>query len=119
MKLLEVLVALSPVITIAANVAILFYTIPAFKRTGNRAFLWLGLAALLGTFDTVCDYTIGFDIIRKAHADHLTYRTLRKITYFADCALNATGVVLLARAAVSNNRHGSDAPTATGGPNRF
>src|ERR1700728_1360808 len=106
MRFLEILTPLSPLITITANVAILFYTIPAFKRTGNRAFLWLGLAALLGTFDTVCDYTIGFDIIRKAHADYLTYRTLRKLTYFADCALNATGIVLLARAAVSNNPRG-------------
>jgi hypothetical protein len=101
MTLLPVLVALSPVITITANVTILYYTIPAFKRTKNRAFLWLGFAALLGTFDTVCDYTLAVDLSRKSPSDYVTYRTLRKFTYFADCGFGALGIVLLARAAMS------------------
>jgi hypothetical protein len=109
MTLYQVLVPLTPVLTITANVVVLFYTIPAFKRTGNRAFLWLGFAALLGTFDTVCDYTIGLDLHRKAHSDYLTYRALRKLTYCADCAFGATGIVLLARAAVRGKGDGSDA----------
>jgi hypothetical protein len=90
-----------------ANVTILFYVVPAFKRTKNRAFLWIACASLLGTFDTVCDYTIGIGSYRRGHPEYVTYRTFRKFTYFADCIFAATGVVLLARDAIKVSQSNS------------
>lgn len=100
MILLDFLVGLSPVVTITANVSVLFYVTPAFKRTRNLAFLFLGCAALLGTFDTVCDHTVGLDSYRHGGSGYVAYRSLRRLTYIADCVLGAAGIVLLAQAAL-------------------
>lgn len=101
MTLSESLTLFSPIITVTANVAVLYYVVPAFKRTRNRAFLWLGCAALLGTFDTLLDCTVGVDLHRKSRSEYETFRILRRCTYFGDCAFSATGIILLAQAAVA------------------
>jgi hypothetical protein len=115
MTLLESLVLLSPVVTIAANITVLCFVIPAYKRTKNVAFLLLGCAALLGTFDTVCDHLVVMDSHLRGAPNYTIYRTLRRFTYFATCILGAAGVVMLARNATSgfrSNRLPRDEPIA-------
>lgn len=85
----------SLVVQVTANLVVLSYVLPAFKRTRHRAFLLISVAFMIGTFDTVCDHTIGLDSM--PHAQYVVYRTLRRLTYFSTIVLGAMGLVLLTR----------------------
>ena len=83
----------SALVTITANVIVIFYVFPAFKQTKRRALVLLGSACLLGIFDTLCDHTIGSN--RMAHDDYVIYRTLRWFAHLVATGLETTGIVLL------------------------
>ena len=83
----------SAVVQITANIIVMFYVFPAFRRTKHRAFLLIWCACLLGTFDTVCDHTIGLEAMQ--HTQYVAFRTLRRLTYFTSVGLDAAGIVWL------------------------
>ena len=83
----------SAVVQITANVIVLFYVFPAYQRTKHRAFVLIGSACLLGTFDTIFDHTVGLEPM--AHVDYIIVRTLRRFTYFISAGLDVAGVVWL------------------------
>lgn len=83
----------SAVLHITADVIIIYYVFPAFRQTGQRAFLLIGVACMVGAFDTVCDHTIAY--YPMGPDERLIYRTLRTLTYFLAVVLDAIGSVLL------------------------
>jgi hypothetical protein len=103
MTLHSLLFNLSLIITVAADIAVLFAVYPAFKRTKNKAFLLLGFAFLLGLFDTICDHTIALDAYRIGPQTFLAYYVLRKFSSFAVTLLDAAGVILLTRAFMASH----------------
>ena len=93
MSLLTFLSNTDAVIHITADVVVIFYVFPAFRQTGQRAFVLIGSACLLGMFNTVCDHTIGR--YPMASTDYLLYRTLRHLTYYVTVIFDTIGIVLL------------------------
>ncbi len=82
-------------LTVAVNVIILCYAYPAFRRTRDKAFVFLAVACALGIVVTVHDHTV----IPQSSTDHdyIIARTFRRFAYFVDEILWCTGLVLLIR----------------------
>ncbi len=80
---------------LVANLIVLFYAFPAFKRTRHRGFLFLAIAALIFM------YSILFGLIFPARAMSLGQRELfygvKYLVYIAGLGLYARGVMLLAK----------------------
>jgi hypothetical protein len=92
---LRFLFHVSYAVTVIADITVLFFVWPAYKRTRQRAFLFLALAFAVGVFDTICDHTIG--LIRMGHTDLIAYRTLRNVAHYGVIIFGAVGVILLTR----------------------
>ena len=86
----------SLLVTVAVDAVVLCHVYPAFKRTRNKAFVFIAIACALGIIDTVYDHTISLQAL-TSH-DYIFARTFRRFTYFADEILWCIGVVLLVRA---------------------
>src|SRR5262249_10178385 len=84
--------------------------------TGNRAFLFIAIACVLGIVDTVWDHTIALQ--RMSDHDYIILRTVRRFAYFADCIFWGIGIVLLARPYLAEQQVTSAQPGAApnGGP---
>ena len=95
MTWLQFLFRLSLLVSVAIDVIVLCHVVPAFRQTRNRAFLLIAIACILGIVDTVCDHTIGLK--EMTGSEYTVCRTLRRFSYFADCILWGTGIVLLTR----------------------
>jgi hypothetical protein len=83
----------SMVVTIICNVVVFYYVLPAYRRTKNRAFMWLTISSLLGIFGSVMLHTIGRQHL--SHNDYIAYYTLRNLTYFIEAILGTVGLVQL------------------------
>jgi hypothetical protein len=95
MSWLSLLFDASYVVRVVVGVTVLFCVLPAYKRTRNRAFLYLTFAYMLSIFLAVCDHTIGlWDMSQR---ERVPYRTLLWFAYFADGILAAIGIILLTR----------------------
>ena len=95
MPLLKFLYELSLLITVGVDVMVLCHVFPAFRRTKNRAFLFLTIACVIGIVDTVLDHTVSLRDVNDQ--TYIFYRAVRRLTYFTDCILWGVGIVLLAR----------------------
>ena len=93
MPWLTLLSNVSAFVYITADVVVLFYVLPAYRQTRQRAFVLIGFACLMGIFDTLCDHTIGR--YRMATEDRVVYQTLRQFTHYATVFLETFGIVLL------------------------
>ena len=95
MEWLRFLFNLSLLISIGVDVIVLCYVFPAFRRTRNRAFLFIAIACVLGVVDTVWDHTVALQSV--SDHDYIILRTFRRFAYFANCIFFGMGIVLLAR----------------------
>jgi hypothetical protein len=86
---------LSLLISVGVDAIVLCHIFPAFRRTRNKAFLFIAIACVLGIVDTVWDHTGRL----QATTDHsyIVLRTIRRFTYFANCIVWCIGVLLLTR----------------------
>jgi len=116
MEWLRFLFNLSLLISVGVDVIVLCHVFPAFRRTRNRAFLFIAIACVLGIADTVWDHTVALQ--RMSDHDYIILRTLRRFAYFADCILWGIGIVLLARPYLAEQQVTSAQPGAppNGGP---
>src|ERR1700731_1137891 len=99
MSWLTFLFDFSYVVVVVVGVTVLFCVLPAYKRTRNRAFLYLTFAYMLAIFCAVSDHTIG--LWHMSHQQWVSYRTLRWFAYFAAAILHAIGLILLSRSYLS------------------
>ena len=95
MSWLRFLYHLSLVISVAVDAVVLCHAYPAFKRTRNRAFIFIVIACTLGIIDTVYDHTVNLRAL-GGH-DYVVALTFRRFTYFADMICWGIGMVLLVR----------------------
>src|SRR5438132_128897 len=95
MSWLNLLFDFSYVVYVVVGVTVLFSVLPAYKRTHNRAFLYLTFGYLLSIFLSVCNHTIG--LWHMSHSEYVSYRTLWRFTSFATAVLIAMGLILLTR----------------------
>lgn len=95
MSWLRFLSFVSLCITVAVDILLLCHVYPAFRRTRNQAFVFLGIACALGVIDTVYDHTISLQTL--GDHDYIIARTFRRFAYFVDEILWCIGVVLLVR----------------------
>jgi hypothetical protein len=100
MNWLVFLSRLSLLITVAADLTVFFHVYPAFRRTGNKGFLLVALACILGIIDTICDHTIGLQHLEGS--TYLAYQAVRRLAYFAGTILWATGIVQLTKLFLSH-----------------
>jgi hypothetical protein len=88
-----------------ANSIVIFYAFPTFKRTRNRAFLYLGLAALSSAYGVIFTLLFGigppFSAAHWSRSDLHFYYAIRYIVYIVGVGLYARGIMLLARDARS------------------
>jgi len=88
-------------VTFVANVAVLFYAFPAFKRTKDRCFLCIALAALIFAYVSLFGLVINLKSFTTAgHIDHLQttwYYATRYSTGIIGLLLYAYGVIKLIR----------------------
>jgi len=96
MTWLEFLTNLSGIAQVTGNVIVLYYVLPAYRRTKHGAFILLGFAFMIATFDTVSDFTIGRDLMNPS--SHLIYRTARRFSHLAVVGLETAAVVWLTQA---------------------
>jgi hypothetical protein len=78
---------------IIANVIILYKIFPLYKRTKQLSFLLLFYAYLIGTFDTICDLTIGQN--KMVGSTYIAYYSMRRLAYISDIVLFLIGFLLL------------------------
>ncbi len=95
MSWLRFLSFLSLSITVAVDILVLCHVYPAFRRTRNKAFVFLAIACALGVIDTVYDHTVSLQTL--SDHDYIIARTFRRFTHFVDEILWCIGVVLLVR----------------------
>ena len=95
MSWLRFLFHLSLVISVAVDAIVLCHVYPAFRRTGNKAFLFIVIACALGVIDTVYDHTV--DLRPLSGDEYIVARTLRRLMYFSDMICWCIGMVLLVR----------------------
>ena len=116
MEWLRFLFNLSLLISVGVDVIVLCQVFPAFRRTKNRAFLFIAIASVLGVVDTVWDHMAAPQ--RMGDPGYVLLRTVRRFTYFADCIFWGTGMVLLARPFLAEQRVISAQPSVapTAGP---
>jgi hypothetical protein len=98
----DLLFDLSLVITVGADVVVLYYSLAAFRRTKQIAFLLLTFSCGLDIIISVYDHTIGSQVSRTNH--YIVFTTIRRFTYFATTVLWAAGTVLLTRAYLNSFR---------------
>jgi len=88
---------------------VLCHVFPAFRRSGNKGFLFITIAAVLGIVDTVYDHTITL----RGVSDQ-AYIFIRTLTADWDICrpylYGAMGIVLLWRAPYFEKRMGSGKP---------
>lgn len=90
-----------------ANVVVLFYAFPAFKRTKDRCFLSIALAALLSAYGTLFGLVLSVNPL--ATTGHISpvqetwYRATSYITNIIGLILYAYGVVGLIRRSHAND----------------
>jgi hypothetical protein len=105
MSLLVSLYAAERWAVFAANLVVIFYTFPAFMRTRNRGFLYLGFAAIIFMYGVL--FTLLFPM-RGTHwslAQREFYYGSKYIVYIAGLGLYARGIRLVARADPSRLRN--------------
>src|SRR4029077_13614592 len=95
MAWLRFLYKFSLLISVGVDVIVLCHVFPAFRRTKNRAFLFIAIACVLGIVDSVYDHAVPLQAV--SDHDYIILRTLRRFAYFANCIFWCIGVVLLAR----------------------
>jgi len=86
---------LSALIYIAAEVVVLFYVAPAWRRLRHRFLALIAIASALGLYTTIADYTIG----RKPWSDEQYYwYWIGRQAVSAVCMIcYASGVYLMVR----------------------
>ncbi len=94
MTLSQILYYLNTVVSVLCNVAVLFYVVPAYQRSKNRAFLLLGASALISLFSIIFHGTIASKMSPDAHR---IYGVLVQLMYTAASGCYMTAVVLLCR----------------------
>jgi len=95
MQWLQFLFKISLLITVGADLIVLAHVFPAFRRTKNKAFLYISIACVFGIIDTVCDH---LDVLQALQGDaYVIYRTLRRFGFFADIIFWTIGIVMIAR----------------------
>ena len=121
MSWLRFLSHLSLVISVAVDAVVLCHVYPAFRRTRNKAFIFIVIACALGIIDTVYDHTANLQAL--SDHDYIVARTFRRFMYFADMICWCIGMVLLVRpylntpapVVASETQHGAP---PNGGPAR-
>ena len=116
MAWLRFLNQLSLMLTVGADVLILFYVYPAFQRTRNKAFVLLGIACVLGIIDTVYDHVAVTG--RMTDPGYILARTFRRFTYFANVILSTTGTLMLVQSYLSKAAVVKDSPNDKETPNQ-
>src|SRR5262249_25750737 len=102
---------------------VLCHVYPAFRRTRNKAFVFLAIACTIGVIDTVYDHTVSPRTL--SDHDYVAARTFRRFTYFVDEVLWCIGVVLLIRPYLNppapsvGEGTQPEAPPNSGPPERF
>jgi len=89
-----------------ANVAVLFYAFPAFKRTKDRCFLWIAVAALIFAYVALFGLVLTLKSLTAAHISHLQvtwYRATSYSTHIIALILYAYGVIGLIRRSQPKN----------------
>jgi len=99
MTWLEFLHKLSLMIGLGVDAVILYYVVPAFRRTRNIAFLFIAIACVVSVIGTVSDCTV--DYRGLSESDYILFKTLRYFGYCLDFIFWAIGVVLLVRTALA------------------
>jgi hypothetical protein len=110
MEWLRFLFNLSLLISVSVDVIVLCHVFPAFRRTKNKAFLFIAIASVLGIVDTVWDHMAASQ--RMGDPGYVILRTLRRLAYFADCIFWCAGIVLLARPYLAEQQVSSVQPSA-------
>jgi hypothetical protein len=101
---------LSLLITVGVDVIVLCHVFPAYRRSRNRAFLFIAIACLFGIVGTAYDHLV---ILRGVSDPNYTIiRTLRRLGYFADCIFWCIGIVLLARPYLNGSRIRVEVPSS-------
>lgn len=111
MTWLEFLRDAESTVQLCVNVVLLYALYPAYRRTRNVGLLLLGYGYLIGTFDTICDLTIGRD--RMSAPVYTGYHTVRAFSYIIDVILCTVGLLLLLRAFLEGVKGGPETPATT------
>jgi hypothetical protein len=110
MSWLRFLSHVSLVISVAVDAVVLCHVYPAFRRTGNKAFVFIVIACALGIIDTVYDHTVTLRFL--SDNDYIVARTFRRFMYFADMICWGIGMVLLVRPYLKNPAQPGAPPNA-------
>jgi hypothetical protein len=95
MAWLRFLSQVSFLIIVAVDAVVLCHVYPAFRRTRNKAFVFIAVACVVGIIDSVYDHTVNLQALNNH--DYIIARTFRRFTNFADNIFWGLGVVLLVR----------------------
>jgi len=104
MTWLHFLYSAEGILQISANVVVLYCLYPAYKRTKHSGFLYLGFAYLIGTFDSICDQTIG--LAHMVGTEYVVYHTERRLTYMVVVVLSLVGTLSLIRSFLTMHESG-------------
>jgi uncharacterized membrane protein len=90
----HILVHLSIILTICADVVVLFFVYPAYKKTRNLGLALLFFAYLIGVYDMISDYTFG-----RSHmptpGSFQAWFLLRELGRYTSTILGAAGLIIL------------------------
>lgn len=87
-------------LVVLSNLAIIGASGWALYRTGERAFVWLLLAALVGNLMILADFLIAPQVVQWAKGSAESWKVFRFVVYAGLAFLRAWGVWLLARLVV-------------------
>ncbi len=76
-----------------ANLVVLFYTFPAFKRTKRRGFLYTAIAALIFMYALV--FGLLFPASHNTPVQREWYYVVKTLSYVAGLGFYARGIMLL------------------------
>jgi len=102
MAWLDFLYNLSLLITVGADILVLCYVVPAFRRSKNRAFLFIAIACVVGIIDTICDHAV--DARSLSESGYIVFRTFLRCGYFTDITFWALGIVSLTRTVLAGSQ---------------
>ncbi len=94
MAILRVLGHLDLVVTITATIVIIYLVFPAYKRTKNKGFLFLGAGAFGSLFNTFIYHTLGNSPLHNPAGYHFAQYSYRSL-FVVDGVLELIGMVII------------------------
>src|SRR4029077_19343374 len=89
------------VLVAVIGIKVLFSVFPAYRRSRQRAFMYLALGFMIVLFNSVADHTIS--LWHMSHQQYVTYQALRRATRLPGFVLVACGIISLTRLYLSTS----------------